>query len=82
MCTFSLSSFTVLISMLRSVLQGVADAVEKHIERDFKEYTGPLASARASFHISRRGLKYRYHDKEEVRALKKCVDVFVEQFQV
>lgn len=71
-----------LMSVLCSVLQDVMNAIEMHTQRDLKEYTGLLASTRASLRKTRHSVRYRNHDKEEAVGLKKRVDDFVEQFQV
>lgn len=82
MRTFVLVSSYAITLTPCSVVQGVEDVIEMHLQRDTKEYTGFLASTRASFHVFRLGLQYRNRDEEEVEGLKKTINTFVEQFQV
>lgn len=79
---FVVASLSTLTTTLSSVFLGVVEAIETHTQRDFKEYSGLLASTRASLRKSRHNIKYRNHDKEEAVGLKKLIDGFVEQFQV
>ena len=69
-----------LMSVLRSVLQGVVEAIETHMQRDLEGYAGLLASTRASLRKSRHSVYDLNHDNEKAVGLKNLDDGFVEQF--